>query len=86
MDMDATLVEAMLDEVQSMLEEMYELAERAAQDDCTDAERGELQGRLMVLRERIDETVDAYSMLGVYRDALLAAWKAADNVVKSLRS
>ena len=86
MDMDATLMEAMLDEVQSMLEEMYELAERAARDDCTDAERDRFQGRLMVLRERIDETVDAYSMLGVYRDALLAAWKAADNVVRSLRS
>ena len=86
MDIDATLVEAMLDEVQSMLEAMYELAERAAQDDCTDAERDELQGRLMTLRERIDETVDAYSMLGVYRDALLAAWAAADNVMKSLRS
>ena len=86
MDIDATMVEAMLDEVQSMLEEMYELAERAAQDDCTDAERDRFQGRLMVLRERIDETVDAYSMLGVYRDALLAAWKAADNVVRSLRS
>ena len=86
MDMDATLMEAMLDEVQSMLEAMYELAERAAQDDCTDEERNVLQGRLSILRERIDETVDAYSMLGVYRDALLAAWKAADNVVKSLRS
>lgn len=86
MDMDATLVEAMLDEVQSMLEEMYELAERASQEDCTDQERDELQGRLVILRERIDETVDAYSMLGVYRDALLAAWKAADDTVKSLRS
>ena len=86
MDMDATLVEAMLDEVQSMLEEMYELAERAAQDDCTDEERDGLQARLVTLRERIDETVDAYSMLGVYRDALLAAWNAADNVVKNLRS
>lgn len=86
MDMDATLVEAMLDEVQSMLEEMYELAERASQDDCTDQERDGLQGRLTVLRERIDETVDAYSMLGVYRDALLAAWKAADDTVKSMRS
>ena len=86
MDMDATLVEAMLDEVQSMLEEMYELAERAAQDSCTDEERDGLQARLVTLRERIDETVDAYSMLGVYRDALLAAWKAADNVVRNLRS
>ena len=86
MDMDATLMEAMLDEVQSMLEEMYEMAERAAQDDCTDVERDVLQGRLTVLRERIDDTVDAYSMLGVYRDALLAAWKAADNVIKSMRS
>ena len=86
MDMDATLMEAMLDEVQSMLEEMYEMAERASQDDCTDQERNELQGRLTVLRERIDETVDAYSMLGVYRDALLAAWRAADNVVRSMRS
>ena len=86
MDMDATLVEAMLDEVESMLEEMYELAERAAQDDCTDEERDGLQARLVTLRERIDETVDAYSMLGVYRDALLAAWNAADNVVKNLRS
>ena len=86
MDIDATLVEAMLDEVQSMLEEMYELAERASQDDCTDAERDVLQGRLTVLRERIDETVDAYSMLGVYRDALLAAWKAADDTIRSLRS
>ena len=86
MDMEATLMEAMLDEVQSMLEEMYEMAERAAEDDCTDAERDKLQGRLTALRERIDETVDAYSMLGVYRDALLAAWKAADDTVKSLRS
>ena len=86
MEMDATLMEAMLDEVQSMLEAMYELAERAVQDDCTDAERGVLQGRLVILRERIDETVDAYSMLGVYRDALLAAWKAADETVRSLRS
>ena len=86
MDMEATLMEAMLDEVQSMLEEMYELAERASQDDCTDAERDVLQGRLAILRERIDETVDAYSMLGVYRDALLAAWKAADKLVRSLRS
>ena len=86
MDMDVTLMEAMLDEVQSMLEEMYGLAERAAQDDCTDAERDVLQGRLTALRERIDETVDAYSMLGVYRDALLAAWKAADKTVRSLRS
>lgn len=86
MDMDATMVEAMLDEVQSMLEEMYELAERASQEDCTDQERDGLQGRLTILRERIDETIDAYSMLGVYRDALLAAWKAADETVRSLRS
>ena len=86
MDMEATLVEAMLDEVLSMLEEMYELAERAAQDDCTDEERNGLQGRLTILRERIDETIDAYSMLGVYRDALLAAWQSADRVIKSLRS
>lgn len=84
--MDATLLEAMLDEVQRMLEEMYEMAERAAQDDCTDEERDVLQGRLTVLRERIDETVDAYGRLGVYRDALLAAWQAADDVIKSLRS
>lgn len=86
MEMDPTFAEAMLDEVQSMLEEMYELAERASQDDCSDEERDKLQGRLTALRERIDETVDAYGALTVYRDALLAAWKAADDLVKSLRS
>lgn len=86
MELDPTFAEAMLDEVQSMLEEMYELAERASQPDCTDEERDKLQGRLTILRERIDETVDAYGALTVYRDALLAAWKAADDLVKSLHS
>ena len=84
--MDLDLAEKMLDEVQGLLEEMYELAVRAAEDDCTDDERYALQGRLIILKERIDETVDAYSRLGIYRDALQAAWKAASDLTNKFRS
>ncbi|MBE6910294.1 MAG: hypothetical protein E7474_12100 [Ruminococcaceae bacterium] len=86
MDMDPIFAEAMLDEVQALLEEMLELAARAVEDDCTDEERDELQGRLLIIRERIDETVDAYDKLGDYRDALYAAWKASDEILKRFRS
>lgn len=86
MEMDPTFAEAMLDEVQELLEEMMELAQRAVEDDCTDEERDELQGRLLILRERIDDTVDAYDRLGGYRDALYAAWKASDEILKRFRS
>ncbi len=86
MELDPIFAEAMLDEVQALLEEMLELAARAVEDDCTDEERDELQGRLMLLRERIDETVDAYDKLGEYRDALYAAWKASDEILKRFRS
>lgn len=86
MEMDPTFAEAMLDEVQELLEEMMELAQRAVEEDCTDEERDELQGRLLILRERIDETVDAYERLGGYRDALYAAWQASDEILKRFRS
>ncbi len=86
MEMDPTFAEAMLDEVQELLEEMMELAQRAVEDDCTDEERDEMQGRLLILRERIDETVDAYDRLGGYRDALYAAWQASDEILKRFRS
>lgn len=86
MEMDPIFAEAMLDEVQELLEAMMELAQRAIEDDCTDEERDELQGQLMILRERIDETVDAYEKLGDYREALYAAWKASQEIVNSLRS
>ena len=86
MAMDLDLAMKMLDEVQGLLEQMYELAERAASDDCTDAERHTLQGKLIVLRERIDETGDAYDRMGSCREALYSAWKAADLLASSIRS
>lgn len=86
MEMDPTFVEAMLDEVQYLLEQMLELASRAVEEDCTDEERHDLQGKLLILRERIDETVDAYGKMGEYRDALYAAWKASDEILKKFKS
>ncbi len=76
MEMDPIFAEAMLDEVQALLEEMMELAQRAVEDDCTDEERDEMQGKLIILRER----------LGEYRDALYAAWKASDEILRNFRS
>ena len=86
MEMDPIFAEAMLDEVQDLLEAMLELAQRAVEDDCTDEERDDLQRQLITLRERIDNTVDAYERLGDYRDALYAAWKASNEIVASLKS
>ena len=86
MEMDMIFAEAMLDEVQELLEAMLELAQRAVEDDCTDAERDDLQRQLVTLRERIDETVDAYERLGDYRDALYAAWKASNDIISSMKS
>ena len=86
MEMDMIYAEAMLDEVQELLEAMLELAQRAVEDDCTDAERDDLQRQLVTLRERIDETVDAYERLGDYRDALYAAWKASNDIISSMKS
>ena len=86
MEMDPIFAEAMLDEVQELLEAMMELAQRAIEDDCTDEERDDLQRQLITLRERIDNTVDAYERLGSYRDALYAAWEASEKIVRSLRS
>ena len=86
MEMDLIFAEAMLDEVQELLEAMLELAQRAVEDDCTDAERDDLQRQLHTLRERIDETVDAYDKMGDYRDALYAAWKASNDIISSMKS
>ena len=86
MEMDLIFAEAMLDEVQELLEAMLELAQRAVEDDCTDAERDNLQRQLNTLRERIDETVDAYQKMGDYRDALYAAWKASNDIISSMKS
>ena len=86
MEMDMIFAEAMLDEVQELLEAMLELAQRAVEDDCTDDERDDLQRQLDTLRERIDETVDAYDKMGDYRDALYAAWKASNDIISSMRS
>ncbi|MBQ7565606.1 MAG: hypothetical protein IJT18_00665 [Oscillospiraceae bacterium] len=85
MEMDPIFAEAMLDEVQELLEAMLELAQRSIEDDCTDEERDDLQRQLETLRERIDETVDAYDRMGGYRDALYAAWKASEEIVRSVR-
>ena len=82
MEMDAIFAEAMLDEVQELLQDMLELASRSVEEDCTDEERDALQGRLLILRERIDETVDAYDRMGSYRDALYAAWQASEEIIK----
>ena len=86
MEMDMIFAEAMLDEVQELLEAMLELAQRAVEDDCTDAERDDLQRQLNTLRERIDETVDAYQKMGDYRDALYAAWKASNDIINDMKS
>ncbi len=86
MEMDLIFAEAMLDEVQELLEAMMELAQRAVEDDCTDDERDDLQRQLDTLRVRIDETVDAYEKMGDYRDALYAAWKASNDIIQSMRS
>ena len=86
MEMDLIFAEAMLDEVQELLEAMLELAQRAVEDDCTDAERDDLQRQLNTLRERIDETVDAYQKMGDYRDALSAAWKASNDIINDMKS
>ena len=86
MEMDLIFAEAMLDEVQELLEAMLELAQRAVEDDCTDAERDNLQRQLNTLRERIDETVDAYQKMGDYRDALYAAWKASNDIINDMKS
>ena len=86
MEMDMIFAEAMLDEVQELLEAMLELAQRAVEDDCTDAERDDLQRQLYTLRERIDETVDAYQKMGDYRDALYAAWKASNDIINDMKS
>ena len=40
----------------------------------------------MVIRDRIDETVNAYDRLGEYRDALYAAWKASEDIIGGLKS
>ena len=86
MEMDMIFAEAMLDEVQELLEAMLELAQRAVEDDCTDAERDDLQRQLNTWRERIDETVDAYQKMGDYRDALYAAWKASNDIINDMKS
>ena len=86
MEMDLIFAEAMLDEVQELLEAMLELAQRAVEDDCTDAERDDLQRQLNTLRERIDETVDAYQKMGDYRDALYATWKASNDIINDMKS
>ena len=86
MEMDLIFAEAMLDEVQELLEAMLELAQRAVEDYCTDAERDDLQRQLNTLRERIDETVDAYQKMGDYRDALYAAWKASNDIINDMKS
>ncbi len=86
MDIDPIFAEAMLDEVKAMLEEMLELASRAVEDDCSDEERDKMQARLLVIRERIDETVDAYGKLGEYRAALLAAWEASNDIMKQFKN
>ena len=84
MEMELDLVGDMLDEVQGLLEEMAELASRASEDDCSDEERDKLQGRMLILRERIDETVNAYGKLGEYREALYAVWKASNALMETL--
>ena len=60
MEMDVNAAAEMLDRIQPILEEMYRLAERAAQPDCNFAERMLLQRDLDAYRRRIDRIVDSY--------------------------
>ena len=85
MELDPIFAEAMFDEVQELLEAMLELAQRSVEDDCTDEERDGLQRQLETLRDRIDETVDAYERLGCYRDELYASWQESEYIIKSVR-
>jgi len=49
-----------LDEMETLLREMYALAERSAQDACEDDERWALQERLEALMELYDNAVDRF--------------------------
>lgn len=52
---------AMLDEAQLRLEQMLELARRAARDGCPPQERRRLQGELERLRAQLDRAADEYA-------------------------
>ena len=56
---------ALLDKVQSYLEDMEEFAKRAADPACPPEERIELQGHLVVLRNAMDRTVEEYQRKAV---------------------
>ena len=51
---------ASLDGIEELLQRMLALAQRAAADDCADAERAALQRELSALREQIDSFADNY--------------------------
>ena len=50
----------MLDRISLVLQEMYKLAERSAQDDCSPAERALLQRDLEDFSKMIDRIADHY--------------------------
>jgi len=51
----------LLDQVNSLLEQMLVLAERSAKDSCTDRERAELQKMLEHLQNKLDRVVDNFN-------------------------
>ncbi len=51
----------LLDQVNSLLEQMLVLAEQAAGDSCTDRERAELQKMLEHLQNKLDRVVDSFN-------------------------
>jgi len=59
MDGDKLSLEA-LDEAQYLLERMLELAERSADDGCSDAQRSDLQKGFELLRGLLDEAAQRY--------------------------
>jgi len=51
----------LLDQVNSLLEQMLVLAEQSARDSCTDRERAELQKMLEHLQNKLDRVVDNFN-------------------------
>jgi len=56
--MDSQMANDILDEIEALLRRMLMLATRAAEDDCSDAERAALQRRMAGLRRELDQAAE----------------------------
>ncbi len=62
-DLDRVQAVTALDEIESALWEMMDLAKQSAEETCTDAERVLLQKKLDRLRQKIDAIADSFGQL-----------------------